>query len=110
MQGISYHYYSLSNKIKKMTTTTLKNSKAAQKAGLRIKRNLVLVFIIICLTGGSALYAQDTKSREQERTEKKANSDQRKVDRDKSKLDRKEMKMQKKERKMNRMQRKADQQ
>ena len=77
-----------------MTTTNLTNSKAAQKAGLKIKRNLVLVFIIICLTGGSALYA---------------NSDQRKVDRDKSKLDRKEMKMQKKERKMNRLQRKADQ-
>ncbi len=92
-----------------MTTTTLKNSKGAQKAGLKIKRNLVLVFIIICLAGGSTLYAQETKSREQEKTEKKINKDQRKVDRDKSKLDRKEMKMQKKERKMNRMQRKADQ-
>jgi hypothetical protein len=91
-----------------MTTTTIKNSKVTRKASLKIKRNLILAFIIIGLTGGSALYAQDTKSKDQEKTEKRANSDQRKIDRDKSKLDRKEMKMQKKERKMNRMQRKAD--
>ena len=91
-----------------MTTTNLTNSKAAQKAGLKIKRNLVLVFIIICLTGGSALYAQDTKSREQERTEKKANSDQRKVDRDKHKLDKKQVKTDKKARKVERTEQKAD--
>jgi hypothetical protein len=92
-----------------MTTTTIKNSKVPQKPSLKIKRNLILAFIILGLTAGSGLYAQDTKSKEQEKTEKRANSDQRKIDRDKSKLDRKEMKMQKKERKMNRMQRKADQ-
>lgn len=91
-----------------MITKTLRVSEPVQKGKFKIKRNLVLVFIILFLTGGSTLYAQDTKSRDEEKTEKQINKDQRKSDRDKSKLDRKEMKMQKKERKMNRMQRKAD--
>jgi hypothetical protein len=93
---------------KKMTTTTLRGSEPDQQVSFKIKRNVVLVFIILFLTGGSTLYAQDTKSKEQERTEKRINKEQRKSDRDKTKLDRKEMKMQKKERKMDRMQRKAD--
>jgi hypothetical protein len=91
-----------------MTTQKTNCSKPVQKITFKIKRNLFLAFIILFLTGGSTLYAQDTKSRDQERNEKRVNRDQRKSDRDKSKLDRKEMKMQKKERKMDRLQRKAD--
>lgn len=91
-----------------MANTRLRNSEPVQIGNFKIGKNLVIAFIILFLTAGSALYAQDTKSRDQERTEKRVNRDQRKADRDKSKLDKKEMKMQKKERKMDRMQRKAD--
>jgi hypothetical protein len=91
-----------------MTNTRLRNSEPAQKGNFKIGKNLVFAFTILFLIAGPTLYAQDTKSKDQERTEKRINRDQRKADRDKSKLDKKEMKMQKKERKMDRMQRKAD--
>ena len=91
-----------------MTITKTNGSKTVEKVTINLKKIVFLAFIILCLNGASKLYAQDTKTRQEERTEKRANKDQRKIDRDKSKLDRKEMKMQKKERKMNRMQRKAD--
>jgi hypothetical protein len=92
-----------------MTTTTSNGSEKAKKVRFRIKRNLVLVFIILFLTGGSTLYAQDSKPNQDQTTERRSNRDQRKIDRDKHKLDKKQIKTDRKARKVSRAEGKADQ-
>ena len=91
-----------------MKITTLKKPGLVQKVRFKIERNLLLIFIILFLTGGSTLYAQDTKTNQEQTTEKRTNKDQRKVDRDKHKLDKKQIKTDKKARKVERTEQKAD--
>ena len=102
------HNYSLIIKIKKMTTTKTNGYKSGQKITSKMKRNLILLFILLFLTGGASLYAQDTKTEQEQKTEKRTNSDQRKVDRDKHKLDKKQVKTDKKARKVERTEQKVD--
>jgi hypothetical protein len=101
--------YSLIIKIKKMTATTSNGPGTAQKARFKIKRNLVLVFIVLLLTGGPALYAQDSKPDQQQTTQLRSNRDQRKIDRAKHKLDKKQTRTDRKARKVSREEGKADQ-
>ena len=91
-----------------MKITTLKKPEFVQKARFKIERNLLLIFIILFLTGGSTLYAQDTRTNQEQTTEKRTNKDQRKVDRDKHKLDKKQIRTDKKARKVERTEKKAD--
>ena len=92
-----------------MTTTTSNGSQTVQKVKFKIKRNLILVFIILFLMGGSKLYAQDSRTNQEQTTEKRTNQDQRKIDRNKHKLDKKQIKTDKKARKVDRTEGKADQ-
>jgi hypothetical protein len=96
-------------KIKEMTTTASNASETVQKVRFKMKRNLILVFIVLFLTGGTTLYAQDSRTNQDQTTEKRSNKDQRKVDRDKHKLDKKQIKTDKKARKVDRTEGKADQ-
>jgi hypothetical protein len=92
-----------------MTTTTSNGSEAVQKLRFKIKRNLILVFIILFLTGGSTLYAQDSKTNQEQTTEKHSNRDQRKIDRAKHRMDKKQVKTDRKARKVSREEGKAEQ-
>jgi hypothetical protein len=92
-----------------MTTTASNGSKTNQGISSKIRKNLVFLFIILFLTGGSTLYAQDSRSSLDHKTERRNNRDQRKVDRDKHKLDKKQVKTDKKARKVERTEGKADQ-
>jgi hypothetical protein len=92
-----------------MTTTTLNGSETVQKVRFKIKRNLILLFIILFLTGGSTLYAQDSRTHQEQTTERPTNRDQRKIDRAKHRMDKKQVKTDRKARKVSREEGKAEQ-